>query len=253
MRRFYTAILAGIVLAVLISGCAGSNNSKTLQVLSQMYDVNGYHMFRYTGNGTLNNASLPTDAQYDIGVKYGDEIYQGVAALHANMTMHSITFITLNQSWFNTSAPGQPALNHSLKIPLLDLYMAIDAYADKSSNRTLGGHITGVYGDGHVMGATKGEIFLDRDLNESELKDIDNRSAQYLDMSKSRTPLTYVGRDNIVFRGRTYDCAMYNFTSMDMPYTAWYTPEVPLPLRFTCINRTVMGPVYMTMNLEEWS
>jgi hypothetical protein len=71
-------------------------------------------------------------------------------------------------------------------------------------------------------------------------------------MSKSRAPLTYVGRDNIVYQGRTYDCTVYNFTSRNMPYTAWYSPEVPLPLKFTGINMTELGPVFVTMDLLEW-
>jgi hypothetical protein len=252
MRRLYVAILAGIVLAALVSGCTSSNNDRTLQVLSQMYKVNDYHMFRYAGNGTFDNASFPMDIQYDIGVRYGDEIYRNLAAVHSNMTMHSITFMTLNLSEFGQSAINQSTISQPYKIPLVDIYMAIDIYADKSSNKTLGGHMMGALGDGNLMGAPGNATILDRDMNESELKDIDNRSAQYMDMSKSRAPLTYVGRDNIVYQDRTYDCTVYNFTSMNMPYTAWYSPEVPLPLKVTGINMTELGPVYVTMDLQEW-
>ncbi len=105
---------------------------------------------------------------------------------------------------------------------------------------------------GLLTSAQGRQVILDRDMNESELLDIDNKSAEFLDMSKSRAPLTYVGMDNVVFQGRTYDCTVYNFTARDMPYTAWYTPDVPVPVKFKCINSTVVGPLYMTMKLEEW-
>ncbi len=253
MRRLYVAILAGIVLAVLVSGCTSSNNGKTLQVLSQMYDVSDYHMFRYTGNATFNNASLPIDIDNDIRVWYGDEIYKGVAAIHSNMTQHYIEYMALNQSELGKSGLNLSVLNMSSKFPLMDLYLGVDVYTDKSSNKTLGGHMICTSGSSLLSGFMGSRPILDRDMNESELADIDNRSAEFLDMSKSRAPLTYVGKDNVVFQGRTCECTMYNFTAMDMPYTAWYSPDVPMPLKFKCINSTVLGPMYMTMDLQEWS
>ena len=111
----------------------------------------------------------------------------------------------------------------------------------------------GASGSGLLSSTIGSGSILDRDMNESELMDIDNKSAEFLDMSKSRAPLTYVGKDNVVFQGRTYDCTMYNFTARDMPYTAWYSPDVPMPLKFKCINSTVLGPLYMTYDLQEWA
>lgn len=238
-----------------MSGCTSSNNGKTLQVLSQLYDVSDYHMFRYTGNATFNNLSLPLDSDYDIGVWYGDEIYKGVAAVHSNMTQHLIEYMTLNQSELGGSGLNLSALNMSTKFPLMDIFIAVDVYTDKSNNKTLGGHMMGASGGGlfGLINSSQGrQPILDRDMNESELMDIDNKTATFLDMSKSRAPLTYVGKDNVVFQGRTYECTMYNFTAMDMPYTAWYTPAVPVPVKFKCINSTVLGPLYMTMDLQEW-
>ncbi len=103
-----------------LSGCTSSNNGKTLQVLSQMYDVSDYHMFRYTGNATFDNESMPLDFNYEIGLWYGDEIYKGVAAVHSNMTQHLMEYMTLNQSQLGESGLNLSALNMS-NMPLLDM------------------------------------------------------------------------------------------------------------------------------------
>lgn len=233
MKRLHTAILAGIVLAVLISGCSGGNPTGTPgptppaitptpaptwnavdapASIDQLFHLDSLHWYRYRANissGTVNLSSL-------YRFEYSDEAYGGTAAKHTRVTT-------------NDTVSG--------------LENICDIYTSKADDRSLGGSVKAF-----IFGSPGMETSFEVGQGMNYLNnDLANQAR-----ANSKVALTNSGQEKVNADGTTYTCTRYVYTFEGVIYTAWYTPQAPAPVKVSWIDKNVPGKAYLTLELLGW-
>jgi hypothetical protein len=237
MKRLHMAILAGIVLAVLISGCSGGNPTGTPGPaltptphagtpaptptwnavdaparIDQLFHLDSLHWYLYRANISSGTVVLSSLYQFE----YSDETYGGTAAKHTRMTS-------------NDTVGGLESI--------------VDIYTSKADGRSLGGSVKSfIYGNPTTemsISAGQGMNYLNTDLANQA------RSA-------SKVALTNYGQEKVTVDGTTYTCTRYDYNAEGVTYSAWYTPQAPAPVKVAWIDKNVQGSAHMTLELLGW-
>jgi hypothetical protein len=229
------AILAGIALAVLISGCSGGSPTSapsptpTLPAgtptpppawnavdaparIDQLFHLDSLHWYLYRANISSGPANLSSLYKFE----YSDENYADTAAKHTRLTT-------------NDTVSG-----------LENIY---DIYTSKADGRSLGGSAKSfIFGNpatetsiaaGQGMNYLAGELAIQARAN-------------------SKAALTDSGQEKVTVDGTTYACTRYVYTAEGVTYTAWYTPQAPAPVKVAWTDRNVPGSARMTLELLGW-
>lgn len=236
MRHLYMVILAGIVLAVLVSGCSGNptkapgstptptppagtqtpaptwNAVDAPARVDQLFHLDSLHWYRY--RSTISSSNMVLSSLYLF--EYSDETYGGTAAKRTRITA-------------NDTVTGLESIS--------------DIYMSKSDGRSLGGSVKSF-----IYGNPVSETNIEAGQGANYLKnDLANQA-----MASGGAALTNSGQDKVTVDGTTYTCSRYDYNSGGVAYTAWYTPQAPAPVKVAWVDKNVQGGARMTLELLGW-
>lgn len=235
MRRLYTAILACIVLAVLVSGCSGVNPaskpcptptspagtptpSPTWNAVDaparvdQLFHLDNINWYLYRASLSSDTVNLSSLYKFE----YSDETCEGTAARHTRITA-------------NDTVSG--------------LENIVDIYTSKADGRSLGGSVKSfIFGTPTtetMIAAGQGTNYLDKDLASQA-------------RANSNALLTSEGQEKVTVDGTTCTCTRYVYNYQGTTYTAWYTPRAPAPVKVTWTDRGIGTTSHLTLELLGW-